>query len=200
MSLMTHSNDPHPPAVAKAVSLRESGQLAASLSLLHVACDEHPEDPSSWHQLGIGYVRAGKLDYAFCCMKRAAEIAPDNVEIGSHLANLFVLRKDLEGAIEQGRKLVNLNPDSAELRLFLGNLYASRGRLDDALKLVNAAIQRTPDLAAAHLLLAHIRFSRGQLSLAQDAVSKALCLSPGDASALQLLGRIKSAMGLGNDQ
>lgn len=173
--------------VAKAVALRESGQLAASLSLLHVACDENPHDPTAWHQLGIGYVRAGKTEHAQHCLLRAADLAPTSIEIASHLANVLVLRKDLDAAIRQAGKLVALSPGAAEFHLFLGNLYASKGRLDEALQCVRAAIERAPELAAAHTLLAQIQMARRQPYEARAAASRALQLEPNNAPAQQIL-------------
>jgi len=71
-------------AVKKAVALRESGKLDASLSLLHVLCDELPDSSTAWHQLGLGYVQAGKVDHAYKCLMRATGLAPNSVQIAAH--------------------------------------------------------------------------------------------------------------------
>jgi len=180
-------------AVTKAISLRDTGQLAASLSLLHVACDEDPENSMAWHQLGIGYVRAGNIGHAQRCLQRAADLAPDSVAILSHLANVLVLKKDTDSALELARKLVALNPGAAEVHLFLGNLYASTGQLDNAEHCIRAALERAPGMAAAHLLLARVLLAgRRQLAGAHAAVSNALLLEPENTQARQVLEQIES--------
>lgn len=177
-------------AAAKAALLRESGQAAAALSLLHVACDEQPGDPAIWHQLGISYARAGKTEYAHKCLLRAAELDPCNIQIASHLANILVLRKDIAAALEQAEKLVVLAPDDTGFRLFLGNIYASCGRLDDALRCVLDVIARAPALAAAHALQTQIQFGRRAFAEARAAALKTLQLEPGNAVAQRVLQQI----------
>lgn len=179
------------PAVAKSTALRESGQVMASLSLLHVLCDQEPANAAAWHQLGIGYVQAGKLDHARRCLQQAADLAPDNLEIASHLANIFVLQKDMETAIRQGKKLVAMGPGFAEFHLFLGHLYISEGRMDEALPCICAVLELAPDTVIAHIALARIRLAIRQLAQAREAVSNALRLEPGNAPALQVLGHIE---------
>ena len=174
-------------AVAKAVSLREAGRLAAALSLLHVACDERPGDSAAWHQLGIGYVRGGRFDHAQRCLERAAALAPDSSEIAAHLANIFVVKKDMDAAVGQAKKLIDLNPASAEFRLFLGSLYASTGKLDDALACACAAVERAPEMAAAHVLLAQLRMARREFAEATSAAFTVLQVEPDNAIARQIL-------------
>jgi cytochrome c-type biogenesis protein CcmH/NrfG len=181
------------PAIAKSVVMRETGQLVPSISLLHVVCDEDPMNSMAWHQLGIGYVRAGKIDHAYRCLLRAADLAPDRIDIASHLANILVLKNDLDAAIEQVKKLIALNPYSAEAYLFLGNLYATRSQLDDALRCIRAAIERAPGMAMAHILMAKIQLASRQFVDARVAVSKALQLEPGNEAAGQILDQIEVA-------
>lgn len=174
-------------ALAKAVSLREAGQLAAALSLLHVACDERPGDAAAWHHLGIGYARSGRFDYAQRCLERAAALAPDCSEITAHLANIFVLKKDMAAAVGQANKLIDLDPANADFRLFLGSLYASTGKLDDALACAYAAVERAPEMAAAHVLLAQLHVARRESAAAMSAASAVLQLEPDNAVARQIL-------------
>lgn len=181
---------PENPALAKAVELRETGKLQASLSLLHVLCDQAPEHAVAWQQLGIGYVRAGNLGHARHCLQRAAELAPNHFEIASHLANVYTLIKDVDAAIKQGEKLVAMKPGAAQPRLFLGGVLLSSGRLDDALRYINAALEIAPDLAMGYTMLAQVELLRRRLPEARAAASKALQLEPGSAPAMQLLRQI----------
>jgi len=183
---MTDSHHPETDELAKAVALRDSGQVTASLSLLHVVCDENPVNPTAWHQLGIGYVKAGKIGHAQQCLMRAADLDPHNIVIVSHLANIHVLRKDIDAAIEQAKKLVALNPASAKYHLFLASLYASSNKLGDALHCVHVAIDGAPEVAAAHVLLAQIELARRKPAMACAAVSRALQLEPGNMLAQQI--------------
>jgi tetratricopeptide (TPR) repeat protein len=68
------------------------------------------------------------------------------------LAKLLVVRKDLQGAVNELRRAVAADPKDADALVMMGQLLASAGALDDAEKALRAALAIGPNLAAAETL------------------------------------------------
>ena len=178
-------------AKAKALTLLETGQYADAISLYHVICDADNTDADAWHKLGLCYVRTQKNDDAHPCLQKASELAPDNVEIQGHYANVLALRGDVDGAIESTEKLLSLQA-TAEIHTFLGNLLSHQQQFDKVITHFQSALELDSSWAGSHAGLAQIYVATNQLDAAKKAAADALTNDPTNEIATQILTQLNA--------
>ncbi len=121
----------------------QSGDMATAQSEFEAALTADPADPDTHYQLGATYLiqaypmgaaepDTALLEQAEGEFDRALELAPSKPEALVGLANVEMLRGEMEGAIDLLEQAIAQNPTMREALFALGRSYAAVGQTDQA--------------------------------------------------------------------
>lgn len=105
--------------------------------------------------------------------------------------------RQLEGAEQLYRRLLEAVPDHPDVLHLLGMVMHSTGRGDEAVALIERAIAIQPDFAGYHQNLGNIHASHLRVESATAAYERALALAPESADLHNNLGALYRAVGRG---
>jgi len=170
-------------------------------------------------QLARLYIELGQGDQSILLLKNAQEIAPDNLDIGlelaemyiSHghipegtaqykkIANAYLAKGNHEKAAEAFRRMKVIQPDEPQLLFTLGNLYMSLGRLNEAEAEFRAILRHNLNHTEALMALGNVCQKKGQFRDAILAFNKILSINPENEIAKEKLGELYQAQGATNE-
>lgn len=121
----------------------QSGDMATAESEFGLALDADPSDADTHYQLGATYLiqaypmgavepDTALLQKAQSEFEHALEIAPDKPEALVGLANIDMLRGEMEQAIGRLERVIAQDPAMREALFALGRSYAAVGRAEEA--------------------------------------------------------------------
>src|SRR5262249_46207657 len=168
-----------------ATELAEKGNSARAIEALRTASELDPDDAEVREQLLAGYVAAGDLsrarefaatadqfkslaaalegqgrtDDALAALREAARLAPEDVDLRTHLARTFAARGDLAGAaeyltVETAGNDPQLLMTVAEIKLRTGNAVDVDSGMAILDRLLNEESQRREAIAGVGLSVA----------------------------------------------
>ncbi|RDS83116.1 UDP-N-acetylglucosamine-peptide N-acetylglucosaminyltransferase [Dyella monticola] len=137
---------------------------------------------------GVALLRLGRRREAQTAMNRAAEIAPDNVELQCNLASLSMADGRVGAAIERLQKAMAKTPGHPALLQALGTAYMSTGQHVQARDLFALAVKNLPEHPVIRLNLAVAELELGRLSEAEALLRQVLHQAPEIAVAHVMLG------------
>ncbi len=166
-------------------------------------------------QLARLYIELGQGDQSILLLKNAQEIAPDNLDIGlelaemyiSHghipegtaqykkIANAYMAKGDKEKATEAFRRMKIVQPDDPNLLFTLGNLYMELGKLNEAEGEFRAILRHNLNHTDALMSLGNVCQRKGQFRDAILAFNKILSVNPENEMAKERLGELYQAQG-----
>jgi len=165
------------------------------------------------------YIELGQGDQSILLLKNAQEIAPDNLDIGLELAemyisyghiqegtnqyrkiaNAYLAKQDYEKAAEAFRRMKIVTPDDPQLSFTLGNLYMKLGKLDEAEAEFRAILRHNLNHTEALMALGNVCQKKGRFRDAILAFNKILSVNPQDEVAKEKLGELYQAQGATNE-
>ena len=170
-------------AYVEALNQAEQAQLsfpaAAELTRLH----------------GVALLQLNRRDDAATVLQRAAQLAPENVEIQCNLASLELQNNDANGAIERLRAALRHHPSHPLILFGLGNVLMAEARYGQARESFAMATHRAPDHPGLRLNLAAAELALGNPAQAEVHIGEALQLAPGYDAAYALHGHALEALG-----
>ena len=163
------------------------GDHAKASTLAEAALADGLEHPLLFNLAALKLEQLGRVSDAEALLRRAVEIAPD--DIGSRNAlGLCLLRLDRpEEARAQFEALLNLNPSLAYAHAGHGNALLALGAISDAEASYRQALSIDADQGVAMAGLAYIASRRGAYPAARKWAEKALTLLPGYPDAVMSL-------------
>jgi tetratricopeptide (TPR) repeat protein len=161
------------------------------------------------------YIELGQGDQSILLLKNAQEIAPDNLEIGLELAEMYVSHGHIQEGTNQYRKIASaylennnyekaaeafrrmkvVVTDDLELLFTLGNVYMHLGKYDDAEAEFRAILRHNLNHTEALMALGHVCQKKGQFRDAILAFNKILSVEPQNEGAKEKLGELYQAQG-----
>ena len=203
----------------------EMGKIAAAIKEYCQIVAVEPDDFTTLNMLGDLYTRVGNPVEAVSCFRRIAEhyreqgfglkaiamyrkidrLQPHNVEIATHLADLYA-QQDLvvearahyltiveahnrsgatKSALEVLQKIADLDPQNTQIRIKLANGYLKEGLKQEA--------------AAAFTAAGRSLLGRGTFDEALEAFSEALQISPSDYATLKGIVAAHTARGTADE-
>ncbi|HMK86875.1 MAG TPA: tetratricopeptide repeat protein, partial [Steroidobacteraceae bacterium] len=179
----------------KALSVALEAQGKDALMALEKAAQLLPEDPEAHSNLGTALRRAGRLEEAEACYRRALGQNPRLAEVWSNLGNALRDSGRFDESVAAYRRSLELKPDFAKSHNNLGNALQDLGDLENAVRSYERALAIDPKYADAHCHMGMLRRMQGRWEEAEQSCHRALDLSPSCASALRLLGELRSDRG-----
>ena len=140
------------------------------------------------NQLGILYMRDGRLAEAEMQFRAASDTDPTNAEAQNNLGSLYVRQGKTSEAIALFQKAIEDDPKYAKALLNWGIVLASEGNYTEAIRLFQNAINVSSDYADAYTALGMAEGKTGQSRKAVQAFTKVLELEPNSSEAHVNLG------------
>ncbi len=163
---------------------------------------ESPDKKSEYHyKLARNYVDTHNIAMALQELRHSLSLNPNNVR--AHYLRGFILmgRADMEGAVEEFKRVLQIDPKFYPARNNLGSAYIAMGMYRDAVKvlrpLLNEEMYPTPYLAEANTGWA--LFKLGKLDQARQHLSRAVFLNPKFCLGFDELGIVLFKQGRLND-
>ena len=171
--------NPDAPAEALASAYGELGRAGLSYTFVELpeVCFTNAEilDPNQFkwsYYLGVFYQDQRRLDEAVIKLERALELKPGNQPAMLHLAQVELLRGDLDRAEDLYERLETQEGWSAAALYGLGRVAAARKDYKIASKRFEAALALQPDAAEIHQQLGLTYRQLGRLDEAKDLLSR----------------------------
>ena len=86
------------------------------------------------NNLGIVYLRQGKLDEAISLLQAAVDLRPDNSPAHENLAKALLQKGSVADALVHYQKLLELQPDNIEVHNIVGTVLVQQGRVREGLE------------------------------------------------------------------
>lgn len=138
--------------------------------------------------LGIAMQRAGNLEGAVECFRRALKLDASSFRAYNNLGSIFASLRDWETALIFARAAVELNPSSAEIHANLAHLYLKQSQTQTAIEHYRQAAALKPDDPLYANSLGNALRIAGQYAEAEACMRGALFLQPNYAEAYFNLG------------
>ena len=113
---------------------------------------------------------AGRIDDALAAYKEAEDFDPNNSEVLTMLAELFIYRKDFEKALEYCKRLTITNPGSYHGFFLLASTYFQLKRDRDAFDAINRAMDIDGRDLSAYVLKIRILIRNGVYDEAKELI------------------------------
>ena len=108
----------------------------------------------------------GNFQQAAALYQTCIEVNPQSDAAHFQLAGMFMMARDLEGAIKLNRRAIELNPDNYWYRIQMGQLYMLSENLDSAIVTYEAISERWPEKIEIRYELARLNSEIGKHSRA----------------------------------
>jgi tetratricopeptide (TPR) repeat protein len=97
------------------------------------------------NNLGIVFLRQGKLDDAIFLLQAAVDLRPDNSPAHENLAKALLQKGDIANALIHYEKLLELQPDNIEVHNIVGTVLIQQGRVRDGVEEWQKVLAIQPD-------------------------------------------------------
>jgi Flp pilus assembly protein TadD len=97
------------------------------------------------NNLGIVFLRQGKLDEAISFLQAAVDLRPDNSPAHENLAKALLQKGQVADALIHYRKLLELQPDNIEVHNIVGTILIQRGRIKEGVDEWQKVLAIQPD-------------------------------------------------------
>jgi Tfp pilus assembly protein PilF len=193
-------------AYSKGVDAASKGETKTAVEMFEKAVTIYPTFSQALGELGLLYMRSGKMDKAAKAYESLLAVTPNDAmahgNYGIALYNVATTQindKKLDEAKDtltkaelQLRQALKLNPTSPSGHYYLGLILIKSKRYDEAQKEMETAIaDGGQDLALAHKYLGGLYMSSNRSKDAADQLEKYLELDPKAPDAEKIRGTIK---------
>jgi len=97
------------------------------------------------NNLGIVFLRKGKLDDAISLLQAAVDLRPENAPAHDNLAKALLQKGQVADALVHYRKLLEIQPENVETRNILGTVLIQQGRIREAIEQWQKALAIQPE-------------------------------------------------------
>jgi len=141
---------------------RSQKKDAAGEVLLREAIDVVPAAAEPWHALGLLLVREKRYEEALKALKKAANLAPDNMRYAYILGVAANSLGDIASALEALEEVVRREPRNIDALSSLVDIYYRQGEGAKALEHGQVLLQLTPENRSLQQLVDYLRSSGRQ--------------------------------------
>ena len=97
------------------------------------------------NNLGIVFLRQGKVEEAISLLQAAVDLRPDNSPAHENLAKAFLQKGQVADALVHYRKLLELQPDNIEVHNIVGTVLIQQGRIKEGVEEWQKVLAIQPD-------------------------------------------------------
>jgi tetratricopeptide (TPR) repeat protein len=176
----------------KALLLAQRGDLKrVEGNLLLFVQQGHPDAVLILEALSRGLLKVYRLEHALFCLEQWLKRRPDDVQALLWRGDVRERLPDVEGALDDYRRVVELDPNRDEARLHYAELLLREEQPQEALRHYEHLHERQPANPAVLVGLARCRRLLGESQEARRLLDLALAASPRHPDALSLRGRLE---------
>lgn len=188
----------HPEVLAQYLNAeRRLGNTDAAIARIETAVAERPQDGDLARLYGMALLVGGRGSAAEDQLRRAVELAPDDMASYQALASYYLATQRFAEGVEAYEEAVEKRPQVASLRFALGTLYEVDGRRADAVIQYEEALRVNPNMAVAKNNLAYVLAEQEiNLDRALDLAREAKQALPDNPNAADTLGWVLYKKGL----
>ena len=135
------------------------------------------------NNLGIVFLRQGKVDEAISLLQTAVDLRPDNSPAHENLAKALLQKGQVADALIHYRKLLELQPDNMEVHNIVGTVLTQQGRVEEGVEEWQKVLSVEPDNGNAMSNLAWVFATSPDQSIRNGA--KAVELAAGSSAHLR---------------
>lgn len=176
-------------------NLRPAEQTARSIEILKRTLKVSPNDPATWHELGLNYRNQGSRNEAIAAFQKSADLGEDMPEAYNSLGGVWLESRDLQRAEPAFREAIRIQPDFTEAHSNLANVLSATGRFEEARYHFETALRLKPDYAEARYNYALALARVNRFDEARRQVEAGLKSNPNAPEAHDLLGNLLTAKG-----
>lgn len=141
-------------ALARAHALHRAGQLEEAEKLYRNILVQQPTHVEALHLLGVLGGQRGETHAALLLLERAAQLAPQRLDIGTNLGVIYKMCGRFAEAETRFRRAAEANPRDAAAWNNLGTALHGQGRYAEAEAELRRALELRPDFREAQKNLA----------------------------------------------
>jgi len=180
----------------KAVDAEHKKENDKAASLLGEAIAQHDKFALAHNELGMIYMKTGKLDKALEEFKAASAVLPDDPTIQLNYGSALTQKKDFSSSEKQLRRALKKLDKSATGHFYLGVTLIGLKNIDEAEgEFAQAAKLGGDQMGSAHKYLGGIYWQKGDKKKAADELETYVKLSPTAPDVEQIKGTIKQLRG-----
>ena len=147
-----------------------------------------------YYSVGVLENLAGNADEALGAFEKAFAIDPGSTYLAGELANLYLNKGDVSGAIEILEKSLLSGSENIDNRFLLAGLFVHGKELDRAVAEYERIIASDPGQDKAYEFLSLVYREKGEYDKAVMTLERLLEVKPGHVSAMQALARLYREM------
>jgi tetratricopeptide (TPR) repeat protein len=145
---------------------------------LHVLLELYPDFPEAFNEIGVVFLRQGRLLEAAGQFRQVADNMPRSAVSRCNLALVHFLQGDFAASGEQARFAVALDPKLAAAREIAGRVAMELRDLPDAIAQFSALVKLEPSNPDAHANLGLAYYRDDRLNEALECYRRVLIFSP----------------------
>jgi tetratricopeptide (TPR) repeat protein len=165
-----------------------AGRLPEAIPLLREIARLDPNAPQAHHDLGVTYLRCGRLRDGTDSLQRAIDLRPSFEGALRHLVDGLEPQGREAEALIACRKLSRTAEDPLDRRYYAAKVLVKEKKFDEAAKELRQLVVLSPDRTEVRLLLGQLLSDQGQFEEAVNQFSGVVLRAP---SALQRLAEAK---------
>jgi len=166
----------------------------AAVAFDHIVAQD-PGNPMAAMYLAVAHSMLGQDDEALRWFRRAAEVAPDSVDLRHYEAMHYCKNEQWEKAEPLLQSVLATEPDRLAALACLAEVRVRQGRREEAVALLERVVARTGAPTAELLRLGELRMEGGETAPAIAALERARALDPESFPAHLELGVLYLAAG-----
>lgn len=182
-------------AIRRLSDLLQRGAYPDAVEFAGRARREFPVSAELIRLHGIALLQMGRRNEAQIALVRAAELAPDNIDVQCNLASLALMEGKADAAIERLRAALRHTPGHPAILLGLGNALMAAARYEQARESFAMATHGAPQHPGLRLNLAAAELQLGHVAQAEQHIREALQLAPSLDAAHTLHGHVLRQQG-----
>lgn len=176
-------------------ALVQEGNPLGAVVLFNSALEKDPNYVEARYQLGLAYLKGGKLDKAEKELQKVRLQDPGNGEVILDMASLYLANQKIDEAEGELRQYLEKHPKSSRSQEFLGRVKAVRGDLPAAEELFKEAAALDADNAEVRLALAQLYLQLDWTDQARSELSGVIKAFPDRKAAYFMLAALEGRQG-----
>jgi len=179
----------------RATGLLAEGSFQEAADLTQAVLTSDPDNPGALSLIGVLAAAGGARPRGIEALQKAANLAPESLEIRLQLANAFHAEGRLEEAAREYSVIVQTRPEIAWHWYGFGNVLSALGKLEQAEAAYRESLQLEPRQPGVLAALGVTLGRAGNLSAGRESLQSAVEIAPDLAGAWNHLGVLKEKMG-----
>ncbi len=181
--------------VQEGTQLVSQGNPLGAVVLFNSALEKDPNYVDARYQLGLAYLKGGKLDKAEKELQKVRLQDPGNGEVILDMASIYLSTQKIDEAEKELRLFLEKHPKNSRSQEYLGRVTAVRGDLPGAEQLFKEAAELDAGNVEARLALAQLYLQLGWTDQARAELASVVKAFPDRKAAFFMLAALEGREG-----